>query len=397
VVLAPIVVGPHAEVRPDEAHDEAHRRRAMVTVKRIIGLLALGMLVATACGASARGPAHAASAGRAVGYHGAPAPARARLGASGGATIAGKSIAGKSIAGKSIAGKSIAGKSIAFIIYTPASVEFFAPVVRGAQDAARVYGLNLHIEYGDSNNVTQNNLIQTAIAQRVAGVAVSIPDNNAFTTSICAVHAKGIPVVAFNVDATTGPVLGCRLSFVGQDFAASGALIARRMVDDHLIKAGDRVFCPVEAPEAVYALGRYAGVKRVLAAIGATCDFVGIGFDLAAAQTKEIQYLLGHHTTKAIIGLGSVPLTVAPKAVKATGLRIPVGGFDLTPDIIRGIQNGDIVATVDQQPYSQGYYPVTELALYLKFGLHPSSIDTGAGLVDKSNVATVAALAGTIR
>ncbi|HEX9116742.1 MAG TPA: substrate-binding domain-containing protein, partial [Anaerolineae bacterium] len=119
---------------------------------------------------------------------------------------------------------------------------------------------------------------------------------------------------------------------------------------------------------------------------------------LADAQTKIAQYLLGHPDTKAIIGLGSVPLIVSPKAAAEAKMKLPMGGFDLTPEIIKGIEDGTITATVDQQPYSQGYYSITQLALYLKYGLYPSDMKTGGlGLVDKSNVATVKALVGKIR
>jgi simple sugar transport system substrate-binding protein len=294
-------------------------------------------------------------------------------------------------------GTDVTGKKIVFIIYTASNVQFFTPTVQGAKDAAKVFGVNLVIEYGNSNNVTQNNLIESAIAQGAAAMAVSIPDNDAFTKSICDVAKHGIPVMSFNIDATKGPVLACRLAFVGQDFVASGALIAQRMVNDGLIKAGAHVYCPVEAPQAIYAIYRYAGVMQVLKKIGATCDLANSTFSLADAQTAETQYLLGHRNTAAIIGLGSVPLTVAPKAVKSAGMNIPIGGFDLTPDIIKAIEGDTIVATVDQQPYAQGYYPVAQLALELKYGLHPTSMNTGAGLVDKTNVAQVAALAGPIR
>ena len=104
----------------------------------------------------------------------------------------------------------------------------------------------------------------------------------------------------------------------------------------------------------------------------------------------EVQYLLGHPETKAIIGLGSTPLTVAPKAIEEAKMQIPIGGFDLTLDIIDGIEKGIITATVDQQPYSQGFYAVAQLALYVKYGLYPSDMNTGGlGLVDKTNVAKV--------
>ena len=51
-----------------------------------------------------------------------------------------------------------------------------------------------------------------------------------------------------------------------------------------------------------------------------------------------------------------------------------------------------------QQPYSQGFYSVAQLALYLQYGLYPSDMDTGGlGLVDASNVAFVKELTGTYR
>jgi simple sugar transport system substrate-binding protein len=100
----------------------------------------------------------------------------------------------------------------------------------------------------------------------------------------------------------------------------------------------------------------------------------------------------------AIVGLGSVPLTVAPKAMEEAGIKVPVGGFDLTPEIIQGIEDGVITATVDQQPYSQGFYAIAQLALWLKYGLYPSDMDTGGmGLVDASNVQTVKELVGKYR
>jgi hypothetical protein len=37
------------------------------------------------------------------------------------------------------------------------------------------------------------------------------------------------------------------------------------------------------------------------------------------------------------------------------------------------------------------------LALFIDFGIQPFSINTGAGIVDKANVATVAELAGKVR
>lgn len=287
---------------------------------------------------------------------------------------------------------------ITLIIYTDASVEFFVPVVNGAKEAAELFGVDLDVQYGNSDPVTQNNLIETAIANQVDGIAVSIQDNDGFDESICNAMEAGIAVVSFNVDDAEGAAGNCRMAFMGQNFIETGYLIGQRMIKDYGIGAGDLVLATVEAPEATYAVQRAEGLKKAMDEVGATMELVGTGFNLADAQTVTVQYLIGHPETKAIVGLGSVNLSVAPKAIQEAGMDIPLGGFDLTADIIQGIEDGVITATVDQQPYSQGFYAVAQLALYLKYGLYPSDMDTGGlGLVDATNVATVKELTGTVR
>ena len=90
-----------------------------------------------------------------------------------------------------------------------------------------------------------------------------------------------------------------------------------------------------------------------------------------------------------------IPMTTA---MKRAGVKVPVGGFDLSRDILQGIADGDITATVDQQPYSQGYYAVVQLAQKIRFGLYPSDMNTGGnGMVDNTNYKFAATLAGQYR
>ena len=288
--------------------------------------------------------------------------------------------------------------NVTMIIYTAQSVEFWVPAIRGAKDAAAQQGVNLDIQYGDSDPVKQNNLIEAALANKVDGIALAIYDDSAFDKNICAAEKLGVHVVAFNVDDSQGAAGNCREAFVGQNFPDTGYLIAKRMIKDNGIKSGDLVYAPVELPTAVYATLRYQGVERALKEVGAHAEMVATGFDLAGALNTSVQYLVGHPDTAAIIALGSVPLTTAPKAVKEAGHSIPIGGFDLTPEIIDGIAGGSITATVDQQPYSQGFFAITQLALEVKYGLFPSDMNTGGlGLVDKTNVEKVRSLTGNFR
>jgi simple sugar transport system substrate-binding protein len=67
-------------------------------------------------------------------------------------------------------------------------------------------------------------------------------------------------------------------------------------------------------------------------------------------------------------------------------------GFDLSPATLELIRQGPIRCTVDQQPYIQGFYPVVQLTLRLRYGIMPSDIDAGATIIDPSNVAAVTEL-----
>ena len=70
-----------------------------------------------------------------------------------------------------------------------------------------------------------------------------------------------------------------------------------------------------------------------------------------------------------------------------------IGGFDLSKPVLDGIKTGKIVAAVDQQPYSQGFYAVMQLVLQSTYSLYPSDMGTGGrGLVDSSNINAVSAL-----
>lgn len=289
--------------------------------------------------------------------------------------------------------------NVTMIIYASPGVPFFQPLEKGANDAAKLLNVNLDIQYAQNDVVRQNNLMQTALANKVDGIAAEIWDDNAFNEGICAAIKAGTPVLGFNIDHSKGAAGNCRLAFVGQNFVDAGYTIGKRMVDVHHLGKGDKVFAPVEFPEAAYATLQFAGVKKALDEVGATVELVGVTDDLPKVLTAMTQYLVGHKDVKAIIGLGQQPMMMAQKALDETGLKnVAIGGFDVAPEILEGIKSGRITATVDQQPYSQGFYTVAEMAHYLRYGLYPSDMNTGGrGLIDKSTMGKATEFAGTYR
>lgn len=294
--------------------------------------------------------------------------------------------------------KDFADMKFTIIFYTDASVEFWNPAIRGANDAAEQLGVDIDIQYGDSNPEKQNNIIQAAIANEVDGIGLGIFNSDAFVESICQAEEAGITVIAFNVDNLGGADASCRSAYVGQDDEAAGAKVAARLVEEFGLSSGDKVLAPVELPEATYAVKRSSGVKSVLEPLGVEVDVIRSTTNPGEAQTIIAQYLLANPDTKAIVGLGQTPTNAAPPAMAELGMSLPLVGFDLSPQIADAIKGGTLSATVDQQPYSQGYFTVVQLALAKRYGLAPSNFDTsGTGLVDASNVDAAVEFMGVTR
>ena len=213
--------------------------------------------------------------------------------------------------------------NILFIPWSQSSNAFFEAVVNGAKDAAAQQGVKLDIQFGEENQEREKTILETGIANKVSGIAINIADDNAYKDDMCKAMADGIPVVTFNIDDLRhgAPGSSCRMAFMGQNFIAAGYVLGKRMIAEGHLKKGDKVFTPVEAPEATYAVQRHEGVQKALSEIGATSEMLGTGNDHAQALNMMTQYLIGHPKTAAVVGLGQTPTSQAAQAIHDAGLK----------------------------------------------------------------------------
>ncbi|MCP8884112.1 substrate-binding domain-containing protein [Devosia sp. XJ19-1] len=288
--------------------------------------------------------------------------------------------------------------SATMIIYLDPSVQFFNPVVKGAQDAAAAFNVDLDVQYANNDPVRQNDLIESAMATGVDGIAVAISSSDAFDDSICAAVEAGIIVIGFNNDDLEGAAGNCRQAYVGMDEFASGYELGQRMIAEFDLKSGDTVFNPREIPEASFAVARGGGIEKAMSEAGITVETVRAGLDPAEAQNIMAQALIANPNIKAVFGTGSVTSTVGAGAIRDAGVDVPFGGFDLAVEIVEAVESGAMFATMDQQPYLQGYHPIAMIALAARYGLTPTDVDTGQGaFLDQSRISAVKPLIGTYR
>ncbi len=275
---------------------------------------------------------------------------------------------------------------ITMIFQTEEGFGFFNPVKKGAEDAAALVGVHVEFLCASGSLERYESLLGQALSAKPDGVALTIIDDRADRDEVCALVKVGIPVIAYTVDDSKGAKGSCRLAFIGQDFVATGYLIGKRMIAEADIKGGDLVLTPVDSPDAVYAILRQRGVDKAMKEVGARTEIPGAGFKDAEILASQMKYLGSHPNVKAIIGIGLPQVEMAIKATESIKRPIPIGGFDLSQSMIDGIESGKVVATVDQQPYTQGFHSVMQLIHKVHYGLDPSDMKTGGdGLVDKPN------------
>ena len=265
---------------------------------------------------------------------------------------------------------------------------FWSVVQDGMNDAAAAFGVDAVMQYTKGDASLGVTYVDTAIASEADGIGVVISDDDSFDEIIQNAIDAGIPTISFNTDDTEGAEGNARQAFIGQDFTAAGYAIGKRMIE--VIPEGAKVLCPVEVAGANYAQTRYAGVKRALDEKNIESEMLDVGYETLADVLSRIEsYLQGHDDVDAIIGLGGMPTEMAPKAIEELNLEgIILGGFDVSEGINESIVNGSLVATVDQQPYVQGFLTVTQLYL-AALGHTPMDANTGLAIIDKTNVHTV--------
>ncbi|GLS17070.1 ABC transporter substrate-binding protein [Labrys miyagiensis] len=267
--------------------------------------------------------------------------------------------------------------------------DFFGPVRRGMADAAAQMG----VEAEFTGTVGVDAAGMTAIARRgleqgVDGLAIVVFDADAFAPVIAEARSRGVPVVAFNIDAGRGKA--GTLSSIAQDFPAAGRALARRVAAD--IRPGSTVLLTMHDPGISALEERRDGIKAGLANHGIEWVETITGHYPEEAARHVLRILAQRPEISAVLATGQADTEGAALAAERMSRPVYAAGFDLSPTILRLIEAGHLACTTDQQPYAQGLYPVIQLVLNIRYGLLPVDMDAGAAIIDRTNVARIGAL-----
>jgi len=288
---------------------------------------------------------------------------------------------------------------------------FSSVVYNGAKAAQEDLGCDVEYVYSDWNSDKMVAQFKDAIAKNPDAICVmGHPGEDALKPLIDEALRKGIIVTAQNVDLPTlrKTYAAQGFGYVGQDLYSSGTFLADGAIKKFNLKSGDKaiIFGPYgenfnrSTVDTNSRAMRGVGVMDTMEKAGIIVYAVNlpdsVNADAFTGDKMVSDALVKYPDAKVLVAdhgqlTGAMP-AILKKLGKSPGEYIVIG-FDLSTDTVAGLRDGYIGLVHDQQPYLQGYLPILQASLAKKYGFSGLYIDTGVGLIDSSNVETVAKLA----
>jgi ribose transport system substrate-binding protein len=269
----------------------------------------------------------------------------------------------------------------------------------GLAKAAEQYGVKMDVRGPERYDPTaEAQELRNSLALKPAGLLVSVADRSLMGPAIDEAVNAGIPVLTIDSDAPESK----RLYFIGTNNMQAGVQGGKRLAEK-LHGKGNVVFYTM--PEQPNLDDRLRGYKDVFE------DYPGIQIvevfnikgDSGNAFDRTMHYLTDKSARRvdAFVCLESSAGRDVAEALRRqqhASDRIVIA-MDADDDILTGIKQGFIDATVTEKPFTMAFYGLKALddihhypedlkRSYASnsFSPFPTFVDTGSTLVDKSNV-----------
>jgi ribose transport system substrate-binding protein len=241
--------------------------------------------------------------------------------------------------------------------------------------------------------------LKRVAAKKPAGILVSAGNPDTLKPEIDAAIAAGIPVVTIDSDAPASK----RLFFVGTNNYQAGQLGGRTLAKLLNGKGRVAVFTITGQKNLEERLNGYEAALEAYPGIKIT-EVIDMRGDPRIAFDKTTEIVEKKAEFEAFVSLEALSASEIADVLerKKTQGKIIVA-MDTAAATLDWIEKGRIAATIMQKPFTMGYYGLKVLAeislnkppsLAADFATDPKAaypvfIDTGAMLVDKSNLATI--------
>jgi simple sugar transport system substrate-binding protein len=280
------------------------------------------------------------------------------------------------------------GERYVFISHAPDSDSWWNVIKNAVKHAGD--DMDVTVEYrnpptGDLADMAR--IVEQAVATNPDGIVLSIADFDTLEGPLEKAARKGIPFITMNSGTEMQSKALGALMHIGQPEFAAGFGAGERAK-----KEGVKSFLCVN-----HYITNPASVERCMGfakglGVELGSQMIDSGSDPTNVETKVSAYLRKHPDTQAILTLGPTSAHPTLRALSKNKNLSDVyfGTFDLSGEISEAIKNDKIDFAIDQQPYLQGYLPISFLTLYSRYGLIPSNnVNSGPGFITKDNIELV--------
>ncbi|GIV81435.1 MAG: sugar ABC transporter substrate-binding protein [Anaerolineae bacterium] len=279
---------------------------------------------------------------------------------------------------------------IVVVTHGQAADPFWSVVKNGVDQAGK--DMRVTVEYqapATFDMVAMSQLIDAVVASNPDGLVVSIPDPDALGPSIKAAVAAGIPVISINSGSDVAEEFGV-LAHIGQTEYEAGYGGGQRMAAAGATKA----LCVNHEVGNVALDLRCQGFSDAMAEAGGTVEVLAVDLaDPTGSANRIAAALTADESINAMLTLGPGSALPALQALQDEQLlgKVLLATFDLSPEVLEAIRDGNMLFAIDQQQYMQGYLPIVYLTLYLENLNTPGAIliPTGPGFVTQETAAQV--------
>jgi ribose transport system substrate-binding protein len=306
---------------------------------------------------------------------------------SGEATTAATTAAATTAATSAEASQSAAGGTYKVAVILKAlDSEFWMDAKAGAEEAGKALGITVDVKAPDkeSNVEQQFKIIEDCISQGYDALAIAPCDSAGVVPIIEDASAKGIPVVTIDTDADTD----AKLSFIGTDNKAGGAMAAARMIELLKDKQNAKVAMITGVPGQQTMRDRSEGFKTAIAAAKniTLVTEQPADSDPGKALTVMENILTTYPDLDGVFILNATMTIGSLEAVANANSKVKIIGFDSSSDALKAVKDGKVDSVIAQSPYNMGKYSVETLKKILNKENYDKRVDTGTELITAENV-----------
>jgi ribose transport system substrate-binding protein len=268
--------------------------------------------------------------------------------------------------------------------------EFWKSIHLGALTAADEFDVDV-IWKGpqkEDDRAQQITVVEDFISRGVDGIVLAPLDERALQRPVQDAVRENIPVVVID----SGLQGSDYVSYVATDNYKGGVIAARKL--NELLHGQGTIFLIRYQEGSASTTQREQGFLDTMKAEAPAVSF--LVQDQYAGSTTESAYQLAENLlgrfpdVEGIFSPNESSTFGALRALQESGLagKIVFIGFDSSPKLIQGLQDGHIQGLVLQNPVKMGYLGVKLMTLHLRGQPIDSIVDTGVYFATRENMAT---------